>query len=156
MTWTELHDACEHQDVQRILQRVNLHSEEVVEVDEHGWTPLHILCWSSPSSASIEALLKACLQTSSDQDAIGNTPLHVACSRPETDKHVVQVLLDACPAAASMPNHEGLMPLHMACRHAPNNSGVIGLLIDSYPYALRARIKVRSASSAYFRFPQKN
>ena len=143
MTWTELHDACEHQDAERIIRVAKQHGEEVLEVDEHGWTPLHVLCWSSPSVEAIEALLAACPQAASDVDSMGNTPLHVACSRPGTDKHLVQVLLNACPTTASMVNHEGLMPLHMACRHATDNARVIGLLIESYPYALRTHIKVR-------------
>jgi ankyrin repeat protein len=147
MTWTELHDACEHQDASRVIQGAHTHYEDALELDEHGWTPLHVLCWGNPSIEAVQALLQACPQSASAKDAHNDTPLHVACSYKETDKHLVQVLLEACPTAASMANREDLMPLHMACRHAPDNAGVIGLLIDTYPYALRAHIKVGVNSS---------
>jgi ankyrin repeat protein len=143
MTWTELHDACVHQVAERITRAAKQHAEEAVQVDEHGWTPLHILCWGSPSSYAVKALIDACPQATSAQDTMGNTPLHVACSRAETDNHLVQLLLQACPTATSMVNQEGLMPLHMACRYASNNSSMIGLLIKSFPNALRTHIKVK-------------
>jgi len=143
MTWKELHEACEHQDVTRIIKIAHQRGEDALEVDEHGWTPLHVLSWGNPTLEAVEALLKACPLALTNRDYRGNTPLHVACSFAGTDKHVVQMLLEACPTAVSKVNHEGLMPLHMACRYAPTNQGVIDLLIEAYPYALQSRIKVR-------------
>lgn len=146
MTWTLLHDACENPQRQgaedTIIQLAHQHPESVLNVDEHGSTPLHVLCWGNPHSRAVEALLEACPQAASDTDYFGDTPLHVACSCPHADKHLVQTLLKECPTAVSLPNREGLLPLHMACRYAPENEGVIGLLIEAYPYALHARIKV--------------
>jgi len=146
MTWTLLHDACENPQRKgaedMIIQLAHQHPESVLNVDEHGSTPLHVLCWGNPHSRAVEALLEACPQAASDTDYFGDTPLHVACSCPRADKHLVQMLLKECPTAVSLPNREGLLPLHMACRYAPVNEGVIGLLIEAYPYALHARIKM--------------
>jgi ankyrin repeat protein len=143
MTWTQLHDACVHQDTSHVIELAHAHSEQAWKADDHGLTPLHILVWGNPSAEAVKALLEASPQAVSDIDVHGDTPLHLACSNPNADKHLIQMLLDACPTAASMKNHEGLMPLHMACRYT-RNEAVIGLLIENYPYALRTQIKVRS------------
>lgn len=144
MTWTQLHDACEHDDVKNVIDLARNHSDDAFKADDHGYTPLHIMCWGNPNPQAVEALLQACPQAVTDQDVHGDTPLHIACCCTSTDKHLVQMLLTASPTAASIPNKEGLMAVHMACRHAPNNEGVIGLLIDVYPYALCSHIKVRT------------
>ena len=147
MTWTELHDACEHRDANRIFRVVKENAEQVIQVDDHGWTPLHILCWDPPGVDPIIALLEAYPEAASHQDLHGNSPLHILCSRPKTDKHLVSVLLSTCPSLISMVNHEGLMPLHIACRYIPQNAGVIGLLIEQDPNALRTHIKVNKKST---------
>jgi ankyrin repeat protein len=147
MTWTHLHDACEHQDVKSVITISRLHSEEAFKADDHGYTPLHIMCWGNPNPQAVEALLHANPLALTDHDVHGDTPLHIACRCPTTEKHLVQLLLTSCPTAASITNIEGLMPLHVACRHAPENEGVIGLLIDTYPYALRSHIKVGTLES---------
>lgn len=146
MTWTKLHDACENQHTPEIVRLVRSEPEQVLRLDDHGSTPLHILCWGDPDPNAVQALLDACPQTVSGQDYHGDTPLHIACSCAKTGKRVVQLLLDTCPEAVSITNREGLQPLHMACRYAPENEAVIGLLIEAYPYALRTRIKVRSSN----------
>jgi ankyrin repeat protein len=143
MTWTRLHDACQHQNTQMVIQLSRRFSEEAVMVDDHGSTPLHIACWGNPPLEVVRCLLAACPQVATDKDVIGNTPLHIAASHPETAPAVMSALIDACPAALSIVNKEGLTALHMACRHAPSNKPVISLLIDAYPFALRTRTKVR-------------
>ncbi|CAB9527018.1 FYVE zinc finger [Seminavis robusta] len=144
MTWTLLHSACEHLDAKSIYDRCKLGTNEPLEHDDHGSTPLHILAWGNPDPQLLQALVASCPVAVSDKDVHGDTALHVACSFPETTVKVVKVLLDACPTSVSMTNKEGLMPLHMACRFAPNNEAVIGYLIDAYPCALRSRIKMGS------------
>ena len=141
MTWTLLHDACEHRDARTILQ---LAADNPADTDAHGSTPLHVfLSQSGPIDDKVlKALLMASPESVTSQDYHGNTPLHVVCCFEETTKHVVQMLLDVDPRAAKIPNREGLWPLHMACRHAPNNEQVIGLLIDAAPEALRTHIKM--------------
>jgi ankyrin repeat protein len=146
MTWTRLHDACQHHDDKMILKLAHSFAEEAVMVDDHGSTPLHIACWGGNHAQPIEvlqALLRACPQATTDQDVVGNTPLHVATSHPDTRPEIVRALLEACPIASSIKNKEGLLPLHMACRYAPKNELVIAVLVDAYPFALRSRTKVR-------------
>ena len=143
MTWTRLHDACQHQNKQLVIQLSQCFSDEAVMVDDHGSTPLHIACWGNPPLEVVRCLLAACPQVATDKDVLGNTPLHIAASHPDTAPAVMSALIDACPAALSIINKEGLTALHMACRHAPSNELVISLLIDAYPFALRTRTKVR-------------
>lgn len=143
MTWTLLHDACEHLDTKVIYDRCSKGTNELLEVDDHGSTPLHIIAWGNPDAKLLQALVSCCPPAVSDKDIHGDTCLHIACSYPGTDVKVVKVLLDSCPTLASMTNKEGLMPLHVACRFASSNSTVIGYLIEAYPFALRSRIKVR-------------
>lgn len=146
MTWTELHNAAEHQDTTGVIKRVRSNSDEAALVDDHASTPLHTLCWGNPSLDAVHELIRAFPQAVTDQDILGDTPLHVAASFPETSAAVIKLLLDTEPTAASIVNHEGLMPLHMACRYAPKNEEVILLLLEKFPYAARHQIKVRTKS----------
>lgn len=143
MTWTLLHHACEHLDSKCIFERCKTSTNELLEVDDHGSTPLHILAWGNPDLKLLGALTACCPAASlSDKDVHGDTCLHVACSYPRTDVKVVQLLHEACPLLVSTTNREGLMPLHVACRFAPENAAVIKFLMEVYPCALRKPIKV--------------
>lgn len=146
MTWTGLHDACEHQDTEAALELIKANSDQAANVDEHGETPLHIVCWANPPLRMVEALIAAFPQAVTDQDVHGDTPLHVALMNPETSYEVVHALLKACPTLASVANKEGLYPLHMACRHCQDEK-VFELLLEEYPYALRHAIKVSQSIS---------
>jgi ankyrin repeat protein len=150
MTWTPLHDACVHDDLQQVLQLLtststdNNNSDPLLAVDAHGMTPLHVLMLHPSVQASIvQAMVHACPpQVLTETDYHGNTPLHLACTNRHVDKHMAHVLLDAAPTTISMTNREGLMPLHMACRHVPDHTALIGYVMEAYPYALRSPIKV--------------
>lgn len=175
MTWTELHEACEHQDGCKITRIAHQHCKEALETDDHGWIPLHVLCCGNPDLNAVKALVTACPQSLAGQDVKGDTvcfpfciiddlydsslnslnhsqPLHVACSFPRTDTHLVELLVDVFPAALSMTNHEGLMPLHVACRHDPHNFELIKLLVKRYPCALEKGIKVRLVRICFILF----
>lgn len=143
MTWTLLHDACEHFDAKCILERCKTHCCESLEVDDHGSTPLHILAWGNPDPILMDSLVSCCPAALADKDTHGNTCLHIACSYPDTDPQILEMIIDACPTLPSVTNKEGLMPLHAACRFAPKNEHMIGYLVQVYPYALHSRIKVR-------------
>jgi ankyrin repeat protein len=143
MTWTRLHDACQHQDRQVVLKLSEEFAEEAMMMDDHGSTPLHIAAWSNPPSDVIQALVAAYCQAVTRTDVLGNTPIHIAASHPDTSPAVIKALLDASSLAPMIANKEGLTPLHMACRHAPSNERVIGLLIEANPGALLRRTKVR-------------
>ena len=179
MTWTRLHDACQRQDSQLVIQLLSTSKEEMKMMmememedddecpataavaaagmtmyvsealmhDEHNSTPLHIAVWNcagSGKTSAILALIDACPQAVTDKDILGNTPIHVAASHPNTNSIVMKALLDASidSNGASITNKEGLTPLHMACRHAPTNEHVIGLLLEAYPEALWKRTRM--------------
>lgn len=142
MTWSELHDACEHQDPEKIISRSRSNSEEALQLDEHGSTPLHIACWSNPRVDAIRALVDAHPHAVSDRDMHGDTPLMVALSNSEPNSEVVKILLEVSPKVASVPNKEGLMPIHAACRYCPGNVDVIAMLVEAYPSALQKHIKI--------------
>jgi ankyrin repeat protein len=142
MTWTKLQDAAEHQDATGVIKRVHKNSDEAVFVDDHASTPLHTLCWGNPNLDAVHELIRAFPQAVTDQDILGNTPLHVAAGYPGTSAALIQLLLKTEPTATSIVNHEGLMPLHMACRYAPKNEEVILLLLEQFPYAARHQIKM--------------
>lgn len=141
MTWTGLHDACERQDTEAVLQLIAKNGDDAFNVDDHGETPLHIACWSAPPLKIVQALIAAFPQAVTDQDVHGDTPLHVALRNPKTSPEVVRELLKACPTVVSMGNNEGLYPLHMACRHGQEEA-IITILLEEDPYALRTPIKV--------------
>lgn len=145
MTWTVLHHACEHLDSKCILERCKTSTSELLEVDDHGSTPLHILAWGNPNLDLLKALVDCCPAAVSDQNVHGDTCLHIACSYPGTDVKVVRLLVDACPGLVSIKNKEGLMPLHVACRCSPENKAVISCLVETYPNALLKPIKVSSS-----------
>ena len=143
MTWTELHDACVHQELSLVIQLAKLHADQANEVDDHGLTPLHLLIVGSPSVDAVKELLQAFPMAASQRDVHGDTPLHLAAGCPDMTEEIVKLLLDAYPPAVSLKNREGLMPLHMACRYANQNENSIKILIAAFPDALRVNIKVR-------------
>eukprot|EP00978_Attheya_sp_CCMP212_P014973 scaffold38427_cov52-Attheya_sp.AAC.4 len=142
MTWTILHDACEHQDKDQVIKRARSNSEEAVMLDDHGSTPLHIACWSNPPTEIIRGLLDAHPNAVSDKDRHGDTPLHVALTGPCPTTEIVKILLDSCPMVTSIANREGLLPLHQACRYCPDRQDILKILVDAYPFALRTHIKI--------------
>jgi ankyrin repeat protein len=144
MTWTTLHDAVQHHDVQQVLQRAKTHPEEAVSLDDHRSTPLLLACWEAhPSLAIVQALIQAHPQAALEQNTHGDTPLHVLLSNPAAPLDCVKALVDASPSVVFMTNKEGLMPLHMLCRYDPANHDVLELLLEAYPKALKTPIKVR-------------
>jgi ankyrin repeat protein len=144
MTWTALHDACEHQDTETVLTRTKYNADEAYCLDDHDSTPLHIACWGNPPQEVVRALIEVYPQGLKKKDVHGDTPLHIAVSNPATRIELIQALVEAEPAAASIANREGLMPLHAACRYSPSNDEIISLLLETYPSAAKARIKVRA------------
>ena len=110
-------------------------------VDDHGYTPLHIACFGSPSLDVIRALLEAAPHVGFDKDVHGNTALHIAVSQKDVSAEIVSEMIRLCPASISSLNKEGLTPLHMACRHNAQAS-VISVLVNAHPGALKIRTKV--------------
>lgn len=142
MTWTRLHDACQHQRTIVVEQLARERVEEALMTDDHGSIPLHIACVGNPPLSVIQALLKARPMSVCQQDVDGNTPLHIAASQPHIAVDIIRALLDSCPASVYVKNNEGLMPLHMACRYAPKNDAVLECLMEAHPEALECRTKM--------------
>ena len=144
MTWTVLHDACEHEDTETVLKRSKVNTEEANSLDDHGATPLHIACFNNPPVEVIEALIAAHPQALMMRDVHGDTPLHIALSNPTTNINVVRTLVEACQDALMISNREGLKPLHEACRFGSMNDEIISLLVETCGAAAKVRIRVRS------------
>ncbi len=75
MTWTLLHEDCERQVEDAVVTRCRSHPEETNLVDEHGLTPLHLLCFSNPSIKALSSLLKA------NPEVLLKKDRHGGCSR---------------------------------------------------------------------------
>lgn len=144
MTWTVLHDACEHEDIETVIQRTKVNAEEANSLDDHGATPLHIACFNNPPKEMLEALIAAHPQALVTRDMHGDTPLHIALSNPATTINVIRTLAKACPKALMISNREGLKPLHEACRFGSMNDEIISLLVETCEAAAKVRIRVRS------------
>lgn len=145
MTWTLLHDACDHQDAAAVRNLAN-RPELAVALDAHGSTPLHIyLANPHPDPDAVRALLKASPPDISDYH--GDTILHIAASNPTMDSDLLKDVLMATPNAISKANREGLLPLHMACRFAAQNVDAIRMLVEANPDAIHKRIKVSDTTS---------
>jgi ankyrin repeat protein len=142
MTWTVLHDACEHQDTKTMIARSKCNADEAHNLDDHGSTPLHIACWNNPPLDAVRALMGAHPQGLASKDVHGDTPLHIAVSNPATSVELVRALVEECPEATNIVNREGLMPLHSACRYSPMNDEIISIILEANVPAAKHRIKV--------------
>lgn len=91
-------------------------SEEVTEwANEEGFTLLHEACWTKPSYASAELLLKAGADPNSiDKDK--DTPLHFCARLGTAEHHEIAELLIGHGANSSrlLMNKYGATPLHVA------------------------------------------
>ncbi len=146
MTYTALHDLCSHQDAKGIEDRCQSHPEEIVQLDDHGFTPLHILCFrGQPSLKCLDSILSVDSLVVSIKDRHGDTPLHLALKVKDVDLEIIEKMVDFSPGTLAIPNKEGLLPLHAACRYCPGRLDIIRLLVKSYPEALRSHIKLGSS-----------
>jgi ankyrin repeat protein len=142
MTWTVLHEACQNERKDQVIQRSSIHSTEAAMTDDHGWTPLHIACLSNPPVSVVLALMQANPSSLAEKDIHGNTPLHIAAANSASSMELMECLLKGNSVPATITNKEGLTPLHMACRFSSQNEALVRVLTEAYPRALRMRIKV--------------
>jgi ankyrin repeat protein len=149
MTWTKLHYLCGAQrdpfNTTAILKHIRGHPEEIVEVDDHGYTPLHVEAARAGDHPSREEVIRVILQENPDivmkKDLKGNTPIHLALCQ-DIESNMVKLMLDACPRVAFEKDKEGLLPLHVACRHCADNNELIKILIEANPAATLSRTKM--------------
>eukprot|EP01083_Nonionella_stella_P113393 334277_1 len=141
MTWSILHENCEHQIEDGVIKRCESNPEETTLVDEHGLTPLHLLCFSNPSIKALSSLLETNAKVLLQQDIHGDTPLHIALRNDQVNKDAIVMMINAFPNILSISNKEGLMPLHVCCRYCSNRSDIIDFIARSYPKACMVHIK---------------
>lgn len=145
MTYTQLHDICSRHDTDGVISRCRSNPEEIIELDDHGLTPLHILFRiSNPSPDAIKCLLRANLQALVMRDTHGDTPLHWALKLSDIHFTIIDMLVASSVNTLSIPNNAGALPLHTACRFCSRRIDIIRLLVNTYPLALRKHIKVGS------------
>lgn len=176
MTWTLLHEDCEHQEANAVVQRCQSHPEETDSVDEHGLTPLHLLCISNPSIKALSTLLKTNINVLLTKDQHGgemiqslfwyrvllhhqnqpsrsldmhNTdlPIHIALRNNLVNLDAIAMMIQSCPSSLSISNKEGLMPLHICCRHSPQRLDLIEMIAKRNPKSCHAHTKVSKNDS---------
>ena len=72
---------------------------------------------------------------------MNKTPLHAACSHPETPVEVVAFLIEKYPQGVSRTTRYGYTPLHNACEYGCHPK-IIKMLVEQYPAALHMRNKL--------------
>lgn len=77
-------------------------------------TPLHLLCRAN-AKQHIKALQGCNLGDISEQNHLGETPLHIVCTIADSDLELVQSLLD-CNPSCKLEEHPCNTALHIACR----------------------------------------
>jgi len=99
------------------------------------WRPIHAVAGTDCPSSMVEFVIHLFPDQAGNIDELGNTPLHVGASRPETAcAETMKHLFQSCPASGLVQNQDGCTPLHLACLHgAPLD--VLKLLLDSCPDA---------------------
>ena len=141
MTWTKLHEACKHGNVEDIISLAK-HSDDCFQTDDHYSTPLHVMCLVNPDSRALIALVEANPKALTDQDVHGDTPVHLLCRHRNQTKQVVEFVIKAATHALAIPNKHGYLPLHVLCTCDPCNSSVIALLVQTNPSALHRQVKM--------------
>lgn len=141
MTWSSLHEACKHNDTEAIISLAN-RNDEAFQTDDHGATPLHLLCLNITDKLALKVLVAANPMAVSDRDRNGDTPVHLLCRNTDINKDAVEILLEADPHALSVANKHGYLPLHVACKCATNNRDLLTLLIKTNPYAMLHHVKI--------------
>ena len=141
MTWSTLHEACKHNDTDAIIQLAN-RNDDAFQTDDHGATPLHLLCLNDPDIVALKSLVEANHMAVSDRDMNGDTPLHLLCRNSDCTRASVEILVEANPYVLSVANKHGYLPLHVACTFPTRNHDVLAFLIYSNPYALLHHTKI--------------
>jgi len=177
MTWTLLHEACEktggaassaaaaaarHLDdddsaierrlqehVDRVLELVRLYPEHILQVDDHGCTPLHVLFLSLAATTTAASSGSKHLATSP------TSAVTTARSSSYKDYHsiavgkAIEAMLEACPQVATCQDWHGDTPLHVACCIPPSSSAYCRS--DPCRYSYGCEGSVDAASKHYAR-----
>ena len=155
MVSSTLHEACSCKDSAAILRLLETNNsdnpsaanDDAYQTDDHGATPLHLLCCLNtslpPEKTALKALVAANHMAVSDKDSSDDTPLHLLCRRADClDRETVGILVEANPQALCIVDKNGYVPLHVACECPTINREVLALLIKTNPYALLHHAKI--------------
>lgn len=141
MTWSTLHEACKHNTTADIIHLAR-QNDDAFQTDDHGSTPLHLLCLMLPNPVALQTLVQANPMAVSDRDIRGDTPIHLLCRHGDVTKELLQILVQADPHCLCVSNKHGYLPLHVACRCAPTNLDALAYLVKMNPYALLNHVKI--------------
>lgn len=119
----QLHDLCgEAVTTDDIAWRNALYllsvQPELAQVEDQGWTPLHICCLGSspPPSFIVRALLYSYGKAARIADDGGRLPLHLVAAS-SGDIETMQLLVDEYPAAVYQADEQGWTPLNLLLRN---------------------------------------
>jgi ankyrin repeat protein len=137
---TPLNLACQRADDMPsdvIKALIDPYPESICIADQHGETPLHIVCEDGPERI-IRLLLTKCPEAAQKQNPMQQTPLHLLCERPSETQVCVETIkmaIDCFPDALTMTDSGNDTPLHAACVHGIS-SDVLELLVKRGPKVL--------------------
>uniref|UniRef100_A0A7S4HQY6 Uncharacterized protein n=1 Tax=Odontella aurita TaxID=265563 RepID=A0A7S4HQY6_9STRA len=80
------------------------------------WRPVHAVAGTECPTEMVRLVLRIHADEAGVVDENGNTPLHIAASRPDIiGIETIKLVLDAHPSSAAVQNKDGHSPLHVAC-----------------------------------------
>eukprot|EP00549_Striatella_unipunctata_P019945 CAMPEP_0118693458 /NCGR_PEP_ID=MMETSP0800-20121206/11924_1 /TAXON_ID=210618 ORGANISM="Striatella unipunctata, Strain CCMP2910" /NCGR_SAMPLE_ID=MMETSP0800 /ASSEMBLY_ACC=CAM_ASM_000638 /LENGTH=346 /DNA_ID=CAMNT_0006591705 /DNA_START=77 /DNA_END=1117 /DNA_ORIENTATION=- len=103
--------------------------------DRDGNTPLHVACFVASSETALKLIQKDPTSVFKCNEK-KQLPLHMACSRSDPSKQVVDKLIEIHPKAVEAKNWQNRYPLHVACVWK-GDVGIVEELTRLYPRALR-------------------
>lgn len=140
---TPLHEACLRNACTHVVTALlNANPIGAMERDHSGNYPLHLLfvAYGFVSVEEMDNIVGQILAVNPSHMAVavngdGSTPLHMACSAPETmiDPSILVRILSANPACATTLNNRFQTPLSLYCKQAQASSSVARVLLDAQP-----------------------
>ena len=109
--------------VRRILEKIEGISREV---DNNGWTPLHLVAYLGYGGIAAQLLDKD-REVAYMKDIKGRTPLHIAAHRGNDD--IMNTIVEMCPDCCELVDNRGWNVLHFALK-GPNPNWSLERFMD--------------------------
>ena len=125
-----------------IQQLFEAYPQGLAQVDEHGYTPLHvILIGSAECNADLfKWMAERCPSNMLERDRSGRTPLYLACRSlirhlGDDSSEICKYLIAKCPELVRIPGLREGPPIHLLLRHCqhPLVKEVVVCLLREYP-----------------------